>query len=191
MIELLRLIKAGHLLKFRGYLPGGEINCTSTPEKRKGNRMIRQTASRGSWFEVLEDRRLFSAAPIAPVGSSSPPHAPQVSEPKVTTPNLVGTYTGTVTDSNEKKPGTIEAVIETQSASGKVTGYVECTYPGQAAHITQFTGTITGDSFTMTTSTTVVTGTVSNNGKTLTGSYNFNSGSDSSVGHFVVNRTTK
>ena len=24
--------------------------------------MIRQTASRGSWFEVLEDRRLFSAA---------------------------------------------------------------------------------------------------------------------------------
>ena len=153
--------------------------------------MNRGTAFSPDWIEILEDRRLYSAAPLAPAVKSSPPHVPVVAAPKVTTPNVIGTYSGTVSDSNEKKPGTMITVITSQSSSGKITGYVESTYPGQAAHITQFAGTITGDSITINTGTTAVTATVSANGKTITGSYNFKSGSDSSVGHFVVNRSTQ
>jgi hypothetical protein len=153
--------------------------------------MNRKTTFSTGWMEILENRLLFSAAPVGPVLESSPPHTPTVKAPQITTPNVIGTYTGNVTDSNEKKPGKITLVISSQTNGGKITGYVESTYPGQSPHTTQFTGTITGDSFTINTSTTTVTGTVSSNGKTITASYNFKSGSDSSVGHFVANRSTQ
>jgi hypothetical protein len=150
--------------------------------------VYRRAAYQSGWVEALEGRRLFSAGPVGPVVDSSPPHGPVVSAPKITTPDIVGSFTGTVVDSNEKSPGVFTAVILTQSSSGKLTGYVESTYPGNAPHVTYFTGTISGDVFTMHTPTTVVTGTVWQNGVTLTGSYVFKTSTDSSIGHFVASR---
>jgi hypothetical protein len=153
--------------------------------------MIRNNAHRADWIEALEGRRLYSAAPLVPVVGASAPHVPTVSAPKVSTPNVVGTYTGTVVDSNEKLPGTETAVILTQGPDGRITGYVESVYPGNAPHTTQFTGVVTGDSVTIKTSTTTVTATFSANGTVLTGGYVFKSSDDSSVGHFVLTRTVK
>lgn len=151
--------------------------------------MKRNTAVRADWMEVLEDRRLFSAGHLAPAIGVSPPAPPSVDIPMVATPNVIGTYTGTNTDSNEKLPGTLTAVILTQTAKGKLTGYVESTFPGNPTKITQFTGSINGDSLVMNTPTTIVMATISHKGNVLTGYYTFKTTGDSSIGQFVVTRS--
>jgi hypothetical protein len=157
--------------------------------------MNRNTVYPRDWVEVLESREMFSASFDSLVLDSSAALAPavvmpRVAEAKVKTPNIVGAYTGAVSDTNESAAGVITTVIKTQNAQGKITGYVESVYPGQATHTTSFTGTIIGDAFIMKTATTTVTGTVSSSGSglVLTGSYSFNGSNDSSIGRFVVTR---
>lgn len=123
---------------------------------------------RHQWIESLENRQLFAVSTV--------------------TPSIIGTFSGMTTDSNEKSPGTISAIIQSQSASGKVTGYVEIKFPHEHTHIAYFTGKISGDSFTMKTDTTTVKGTVSDSGHILHGTYTFNSSGDSSTGEFDVTR---
>jgi hypothetical protein len=139
--------------------------CSFATEK---SNMQRRT-SRGHWIEALENRQLFAVSPVA-------------------TPAIIGTFTGMTTDSNEKSPGTITAIVETQTHTGKLTGYVEIKFPHEHTHITYFTGKISGDSFTMTTDTTTVKGTVSDSGHVLHATYVFMSSDDNSTGEFDVTR---
>jgi hypothetical protein len=129
------------------------------------------------WMESLEDRRLFAASPLALMLHSVP-----------TTPSLVGTYTGTVHDSNEKAAGTITTIIKTDS-NGKITGVTESKYPHEHTHDNDFTGKVSGNTLTITTSTTTIKIKLSDNDRVLTGSYVFKNGDDSSTGKFVVTRS--
>jgi hypothetical protein len=155
--------------------------------------MDRRRGQSVEWVETLEDRQMFSGVPGALVVDSALAQHAQLTVAKVKvgaakTPSIVGAFTGTVSDSNESVVGVITAVIKTQNAHGKITGYVASQYAGKAGHVTEFTGTIVGDAFTMTTPTTTVTGVVSDGGTVLTGSYVFGASGDSSTGHFVVTR---
>jgi hypothetical protein len=150
--------------------------------------MKRQTAYRANLMEVLEDRRLFSTSPVAPLHDPAPPQSPSMDATTVATPNIVGSFTGISNDTNEKLPGKLTAVILTQSASGEITGYVVSKYPGNPAKTTDFTGQISGDSVIINTSTTAVHVTVSHKGTVMTGYYTFKSSDDSSIGHFVMTR---
>ena len=73
--------------------------------------MDRHAAHRADWVESLENRRMFSVSPHTPVLDSPPMQVALLATPQVTTPSVVGTYTGTVNDSNERSPGIMTAVI--------------------------------------------------------------------------------
>lgn len=149
--------------------------------------MNRSNAYPIDWVQALENRRMFAVSPQTLAMELAGVHALTVGALKVT-PSIVGSYSGTVTDSNEKSPGTITTVIEKESASGKITGYEESKYPHEHTHVTDFTGKISGDSLVLTTSTTTIKVAISDNGHVLTGSYTFKTSDDSSTGHFVVTR---
>jgi hypothetical protein len=100
----------------------------------------------------------------------------------------VGTFTGTVNDTNEATPGLFTAVILTQTAGGKITGMVESKYAHEHTHINDFTGTIHGNTVSITTSTTTVSVRVSEDGHMLSGSYAYQGSGDSSTGGFVATR---
>lgn len=155
--------------------------------------MNRGRGPSAEWVETLENRQLFSGVPGVLLLDSARAHLPAHTAPMVKvgaakTPSIVGAFTGAVIDTNESAAGVITAVIKTQNSHGKITGYVASQYPGKGGHLTDFTGTIVGNNFTMTTPTTTVTGVVSDGGTVLTGSYVFATSGDSSTGHFVVTR---
>ena len=150
--------------------------------------MNRSSAYRFDWVEVLEDRRMFSASPQSLAMNFVATHAPLQATLKATTPNIVGTYSGTVHDSNEKSAGTMTVVIQTQS-NGKITGYVDSKYPHEHTHRNFFTAKLSGNSLTVSTSTTSIKVTLSDKDRVMTGSFVFKSSDDSSVGHFVLDRS--
>src|ERR1700733_6120917 len=95
------------------YSTATKLNCTSLNGQFEGKRksMNRSSAYRFDWVEVLEDRRMFSASPQSLAMNFVATHAPLQATLKATTPNIVGTYSGTVHDSNEKSAGTMTVVI--------------------------------------------------------------------------------
>ena len=132
--------------------------------------MNRNNGYRAQWVEVLENRQMYSASSHVQV---------------------VGTFTGTVVDSNEKLPGTITIIIESETASGKITGLVESKFPHEHTHVNAFTAQINGNVLTSTTSTTSVKVTFSASGRLLTGSYTFKMSDDKSTGHFTATRISQ
>ena len=132
--------------------------------------MNRKTAYRADWVEGLENRQMFSASSLV---------------------QMVGTYTGTTRDSNEKSPGTQTTVIQSETHTGKITGYTETKFPHEHTHVSYFTGKITGNSILVTTATTTIKCKISDSGHVLVGSYAFASSDDSSTGSFSLTRVGK
>ena len=140
----------------------------------------------GKWIESLEDRRLMSASLFDGGGSSffSPPAAGLFISPLITTPNIVGTWTGNYTGSQS---GTITIQVNTQtSRKGNLTGIMTTKQKHKHSSQTAFTGRITGDTVSMTaTDGTVVSGTVSRHNTVISGTWKYNS---STHGDFSVTR---
>ena len=132
---------------------------------------MNRTMHSGNWLETLERRQMFAASTVAP--------------------HLIGTYSGMTSDSNEKSPGTMIAIIQTQSSSGRVTGLVETKFPHEHTHESAFTGKIAGNYITVNTGTTTIKIKIIDSGHVLRGSYTFQSSNDNSVGSFDLTRTTK
>jgi hypothetical protein len=104
----------------------------------------------GNWIEGLEDRRLLSASAAS---SSAWYTAPVTSgwfmSPDVSTPNVVGSFTGTLIDTIERKPGTLTLQINSQSRRGVLMGVSTSKIPHEGNDVSDFTGKIVGDSITL------------------------------------------
>jgi hypothetical protein len=151
--------------------------------------MSKHSQKHFTWqLENLETRQLLSASVGLPPLVES--RAALVS-PMVKTPSILGTFTGTSTDSK----GVVDSHtlhFTGQSHRGVLTGTSTSKKPHSRTSSTQsFTGHISGNSFTLTVdngdgSFTTVTGTVSANGKTLSGTFATTGGS--STGTFKFTR---
>ena len=138
-------------------------------------------------LEALENRRLLSASADALVLDALSAQPALVATPMVTTPNIVGTFTGSSTSSGEKGSSSLTIFVTSQSHTNHITGTANSKYPHQHTHVSTFTGKINGKSFTLNLSDgSVVQGTATNHGHTLSGTW-INS-SDASHGTFNVSR---
>ena len=133
--------------------------------------MRNQISQHGNWFENLENRRLLSASADALVLDALSAQQAFVMSPMVTTPSIVGTFTGTCVNSKYGN-GTLSVVINTQTSRGTITGTDSIKFAHQHTQNLGLSGKIRGDSITLTQSDgTVITGTASQNGHVLSGAF--------------------
>jgi hypothetical protein len=147
---------------------------------------MRHTSHR--WVESLENRRLLSASADALLlDSSATDIAAMVVVPEVTTPDVLGTFTGSLTSSKEKTTGSLTITITTETHTFHLVGTAVSKFPHEHTGLDSFTGKIKGENFTLNMDNgTIITGKATDHGHVLTGTYT--NSPDGSHGSFSVSR---
>jgi hypothetical protein len=147
----------------------------------------KHTSPRRAYVEMLESRRLLSAAPVSLMAAMSP--APAAVHTHPTAPNIVGTFNGTYAASNGQT-GQVIITIASEGKTGKIGGTLTIIGTGSLG----ISGTISvkgkfslhgsAHHFAIT-----ITGSVSSDTNTLSGKFGTTAKHGSSHGTFSVSRT--